>query len=124
MNSRVIAIADALQERLIRAILGPKDPFERMKRTVFRASFVLIATVLAGPTILISIISNVERVRFENRDTVVDLIGRATDDTLIFAISVVVLYLVTLLANLYYARYVKAAVKAVDDLTRDISNLQ
>jgi len=51
------SLVEAFKQAVIRRIVGPKDRFERHKRYVLGAAFVLIGTVFAGPALLTGFVS-------------------------------------------------------------------
>lgn len=114
------SMVDAFKQAAIRRIMGPKDRFERHKRYLLRAVLLLIGTVFAGPAVLMGFLSNVDRAEVRIRDVVVNIVGRASDDTLIFAIAIVTVCVASLLCNLYYGLHVRDTERAVKELAKDL----
>lgn len=113
-------IKEAVIQKIIVLIMGPKDQFERFKRRALRRVFYLLSVVLGGPAVILSVLANTDRLSINFRGAFAEFIGRASDDSLYFALAVVIVYLFSLAANLYYAAYVKAAVAATVKLKDDL----
>ncbi|MBR1168498.1 hypothetical protein [Bradyrhizobium liaoningense] len=113
-------VKEAVIQKMIALIMGPKDQFERFKRRTLRRVFYLLCLVLGGPALILSVLANTDRLSINFRGAFIEFIGRASDDSLYFAVAVVVVYLFSLAANLLYAAYVKAAVSATEKLKNDL----
>ena len=83
----------------------------------------MLVAVFAGPAAILSVLGNVDRFEINYKGAAIQFVGRATDDSLIFAIALVVIFVFALVTNLYYAAHIRETRVALKEMRDDLSNI-
>src|SRR4051794_9327821 len=82
-------------------LFGPKDYFERQKARLTRSMIIPLFLIVGTPFILVGILSNLQFVELNTKGTILRFLGAASSDTLILAVSAVVVFTFALGCNFF-----------------------
>lgn len=111
-------IIDALISQLRDSLFGPKDHFERAKRSATRTLILPLIAVLGGESVLVAFVSAISSVEFRSGEIFFKLAGSASDSFLVLSGVVILSFFSVVGSNLYYARHLKKAQAEIENLAK------